>query len=239
MRQEQNSFISGLIDGIPIGLGYLSVSFSFGIQASAMEIPVLWALLISMTNLTSAGQASGIGIIASGGSLIEIALTQLIINSRYFLMSLSLSQKLDDEFSLPHRFAASFGITDEIFAVASSKSHRIAPKYMYGLISMPYVGWSLGTFLGAAAGNILPQMISGALGIALYGMFIAIVVPPAKQNPRLWAVILPAIAISCLLYYIPALDFISSGFTVITSTVIAATIGALIFPIYTEDPDDE
>ena len=239
MKAQQNSFVSGLIDGIPIGLGYLSVSFSFGIQASVMGIPVLWALLISMTNLTSAGQASGIGTIVSGGSFIEMALTQLIINSRYFLMSLSLSQKLDGKFSLTHRFAASFGITDEIFAVASSKSHLIAPKYMYGLISMPYVGWSLGTFLGAVAGNILPEMISGALGIALYGMFIAIVVPPAKQNPKLLAVVIPAISISCLLYYIPALDFISSGFTVIISTVIAATIGALIFPIYTEDPDDE
>ncbi len=239
MKPQHNSFIAGLVDGIPIGLGYLSVSFSFGIQASVMGIPILWVLLISMTNLTSAGQASGIGIIVSGGSLIEMALTQLIINSRYFLMSLSLSQKLERTFTLPHRLTASFGITDEIFAVASSKSHRIAPRYMYGLISMPYIGWSLGTLLGAAAGNILPEIISGALGIALYGMFIAIVVPPTKQNPKLLAVVIPAIAISCLLHYIPALAFISSGFTVIISTVIAATLGALIFPIHTEDPEDE
>ena len=239
MKPKCNSFHSGLIDGIAIGLGYLSVSFSFGIQASAINIPIVWALLISMTNLTSAGQASGIGIIAAGGSFIEMALTQLIINSRYFLMSLSLSQKLEHGFKLPHRLAVSFGITDEVFALASSKNHRLAPKYMYGLICAPYIGWSLGTFLGAAAGNLLPDMISDALGIALYGMFIAIVVPPIKNNLRLLAVVLLAVALSCVVYYIPIFDFISSGFSIIVSTVIASLFGALLFPIPTEDPDDE
>ncbi|MBQ8248474.1 MAG: AzlC family ABC transporter permease [Clostridia bacterium] len=239
MKPKSNSFKSGFIDGIPIGLGYLSVSFSFGIQAHAMGIPILWTLLISMTNLTSAGQASGIGIIAAGGSFIEMALTQLIINSRYFLMSLSLSQKLEGGFTLPHRLAASFGITDEVFALASSKNHKLAPKYMYGLLCAPYIGWSLGTFLGAAAGNLLPDMISDALGIALYGMFIEIVVPPMKKNLRLLAVVSLAIAVSCALYYIPIFDFISSGFSIIISTVIASLFGALLFPVQTEDPDDE
>ncbi len=239
MKPKQNSFSAGFFDGIPIGLGYLSVSFSIGIQAHAMGIPILWALLISMTNLTSAGQASGIGIIAAGGSLVEMALTQLIINSRYFLMSLSLSQKVEPSFNLPHRLAASFGITDEIFAVASSKPHRLAPKYMYGLIAVPYVGWSLGTFLGAAAGNLLPDIISDALGIALYGMFIAIVVPPIKKNSRLLAVVLPAILISCLFYYLPVFSFISSGFSIIISTIVASLIGAVFFPLPTEDPEDE
>ena len=239
MKPQKNSFVQGLVDGIPIGLGYLAVSFSVGIQASSQGIPFWWALLISMTNLTSAGQAAGIGIIAAGGSLIEMALAQLTINSRYFLMSISLSQKLNKDFILPHRLAASFGITDEIFAVASSKPYDISPKYMYGLIAIPYIGWSLGTLLGALMGNILPAILTSALGIALYGMFIAIVVPPAKANPRLLAVIVPAIAISCAIYYIPALGFISSGFSVIISTIVAALIGALLFPIETEDPADE
>lgn len=236
---KPNTYLAGLGDGIPIGLGYLSVSFSFGIMAVANGIPLLWTLLISMTNLTSAGQLAGIGIIAAGGSLTEMAISQLIINSRYFLMSLSLSQRVDKRFSLPHRLIASFGVTDEVFAVAASRPHELAPGYMYGLITIPYIGWSLGTLLGAAAGSILPELLTNALGIALYGMFIAIVVPPVKKNPRLFAVVLPAIAISCAIYYIPALDFISDGFSIIISTVIAAVIGALVFPIETEDPDDE
>lgn len=239
MKPGTNTFSKGLIDGLPICLGYFAVSFSVGIQASAQGIPFLWALVISMTNLTSAGQAAGIGIIASGGSLVEMALAQLTINSRYFLMSLSLSQRLDRNFNIFHRMAASFGVTDEIFAVASSKPHNISPKYMYGLIFLPYIGWSAGTLLGAVVGSILPDMITNALGIALYGMFIAIVVPPVKANPRLLLVVGPAVLISCLIYYIPALGFISGGFSIIISTVIAAVIGALLFPIETEDAADE
>ncbi len=239
MKFQKNTYISGLYDGIPIALGYVSVSFSLGIQAASSGIPVLWMLLISMTNLTSAGEKAGIDIILAGGSLVEMAITQLMINSRYFLMSLSLSQRLTEEFNLPHRLAASFGVTDEIFAVASSKAHSVSPRYMYGLITLPYIGWALGTFLGAAAGNILPEIVTNALGIALYGMFIAIVVPPTKKNPKLLAVVLPAVALSCLIYYLPALDFISDGFSIIISTVSAAIIGALLFPIETEDPADE
>lgn len=239
MNAQPNTYRAGLRDGVPIALGYLSVSFSLGLFAAAQGIPVLWVLLISMTNLTSAGEKAGIGVILHHGSLIEMALTQLTINSRYSLMSLSLSQKIDNSFTLPHRLLTSLGVTDEIFAVASSKPYLLKPVYMYGLITLPYLGWSLGTLLGAAAGNILPEIVVSSLGIALYGMFIAIVVPPTKKKPKLLAVVLPAIAISCLIYYIPAFDFISEGFSIIISTVIAALIGAFVFPIQTEDPDDE
>ena len=239
MKAQKNSYLAGLVDGVPIGLGYLSVSFSFGIMAVAQGVPLVWALLISMTNLTSAGQLAGLGIIVAGGSLPEIALSQLIINSRYFLMSLSLSQRLDKDFNIFHRLAASFGITDEIFAVAASKPHTVSPRYMYGLITIPYIGWSLGTLLGAAAGNILPCLVTNALGIALYGMFIAIVVPPAKMDHRLFAVILPAILFSCLFRYVPALGFVSDGFAIIISTVAAALIGALVFPVDTEESVSE
>lgn len=240
MKPKNSTYIKGVLDGLPIALGYLSVSFSLGIQAAAQGIPVLWVLLISMTNLTSAGEAAGIGIIVHGGSLIEMAATELMINSRYFLMSLSLSQKLSKKFTLPHRLAASFGITDEIFAVAASQPGTLIPRYMYGLITLPYIGWALGTFLGAAAGNILPDIVSNALGIALYGMFVAIVVPPARKNPRLLAVVLPAIAISCVIRYVPVISgVISDGFAIIISTVAAALIGAVFFPVAPEDPADE
>ena len=239
MKAKANTYRAGLLDGIPIALGYLSVSFSLGLFAAVEGIPVAWILLISMTNLTSAGQKAGIGVIIAHGSLIEIALTQLTINSRYALMSLSLSQKLEKDFGTLHRLITSFGVTDEIFALASSKRHLISAQYMYGLITLPYLGWSLGTLIGAAAGNILPELVASALGIALYGMFIAIVVPPTSKNPKLLAVVLPAIAFSCAIHYVPALNFISDGFSIIISTVAAALIGALVFPIHTEDPDDE
>ncbi len=239
MKLNQNTFNQGLYDGIPICIGYLSVSFSFGIIALSSGIPFIYCILISALNLTSAGQLAGVGIIASGGSIAELVISQLIINSRYFLMSLSLSQKVDKGFSLPNRLIASFGVTDEVFAVAASREHELSSKYMYGLITMPYLGWTLGTLLGAAAGSILPKIVTNALGIALYGMFIAIVVPPIKKQPRLLAVVLPAIAISCIIKYLPALSFISSGVSIIISTVAAAMIGAIVYPVETEDPADE
>ncbi len=238
-KAKTNTYSVGLHDGLPIGLGYLSVSFSFGIMASSLGIPFGYTLLISMTNLTSAGQLAGISIIASHGSYTEMALTQLIINLRYALMSLSLSQKLDQSFNIFHRLAVSFGITDEVFALASSKSGEVGAKYMYGLITLPYIGWAAGTALGALAGNLLPEIARSALGIALYGMFIAIIVPPVKKRPRMLLVIGTAAGLSCLIYYLPALSFISEGFSIIICTIIAATLAAIIYPVEMEDADDE
>ena len=169
--QHKQAFWKGVRQGIPIALGYLSVSFSIGILAVKAGLSVSAAVAISMTNVTSAGQAAGIGVIAAGGSYLELALTQFCINLRYALMGLSLSQKLDQTFQhMIHRFLTAFGITDEIFAVAVSQDGQISAPYLYGLMSLPLIGWSLGTFLGAAAGEILPKIITDALGIALYGM---------------------------------------------------------------------
>lgn len=225
----------GLKDGIPIGLGYLSVSFGFGIMAVNSGISVLAAVIISLTNLTSAGQVAGIGVIAAGGTYIEMALTQLIINLRYALMSLSLSQKLDKNFTWLSRLAISFGITDEIFAVASGKSGEVSKKYMAGLMILPIIGWSLGTFLGAAAGEILPERLNAALGIAIYGMFIAIFVPAAKKvKGVLWVVII-AVVMSCCLKYIPIFSGISQGFAIIICTITASLLGAVLFPVKQEE----
>lgn len=231
-KQSPNTlnYVSGLKDGLPIALGYLSVSFTFGITAVGMGIPPLTAILISMTNLTSAGQVAGIGIIASGGSLWEMALAQLIINLRYALMSISLSQKLDRRFGLMHRIFAGFGITDEVFAVASGKQDEIPAQYMYGLITLPYFFWAAGTAVGALLGGILPDFIKSALGIAIYGMFIAIVIPPAKKIKGVLPVALTAAALSCVIEFVPLFDGISSGISVIVCTVIAAAMGALLFP---------
>lgn len=233
-------FTDGIKDGLPIALGYLSVSFTFGITAMSMGIPPITAILISLTNVTSAGQVAGIGIIASGGSLAEMALAQLIINLRYALMSLSLSQKLDNRYNIWHRLITSFCVTDEVFAVASGKGGDIPARYMYGLILLPYLFWSGGTAVGAFVGSILPEMIKSALGIAIYGMFIAIIIPPAKKSRGVLFTVLLAAALSCLFYYVPFFKFISSGISIIICTVIAAAAGALLFPReIKEEPVDE
>lgn len=223
-------FRDGLKDGLPIALGYLSVSFTFGITAVNMGIPAITAVLISLTNVTSAGQVAGIGIIAAGGGYVEMALAQLIINMRYALMSLSLSQKLDSKFNIWHRLAVSFCVTDEVFAVASGKDNDLPPRYMYGLILLPYLFWSGGTAAGALLGSILPEALKSALGIAIYGMFIAIIVPPARKNKGVLFTVFTAAALSCAVYYIPFFDFISGGISIIICTVIAAALGALLFP---------
>lgn len=225
------SYSEGFKDGIPIGLGYLSVSFSFGIMAVNSGLPVWIAVLISMTNLTSAGQFAGIGLISSGAPYIEMALTQLVINLRYALMSLSISQKTDKSFSVLHRLVISFGITDEIFAVASGKAHEIGKKYMYGLTTAPYLGWSAGTLFGAIAGNILPESVSSALNIALYGMFIAIIIPPAKKSNSVLLVIILSVLLSFLFKYAPFINKLSSGFAIIICAIIASLFGALLFPV--------
>lgn len=228
--KEEIGFTTGLRDGIPIALGYLSVSFTFGITAVNMGIPPLTAILISLTNVTSAGQVAGIGIIAARGGFAEMALAQLVINMRYALMSLSLSQKLDERYTLFHRVITSFCVTDEVFAVASGKGGELPARYMYGLITLPYLFWSGGTAVGAFLGAILPDMIRSALGIAIYGMFIAIFIPPSKKSRGVMSVVITAAALSWFIYYLPALGFISSGISIIVCTVTAAALGALLFP---------
>lgn len=229
----EKAFQKGLLDGFPIGLGYLSVSFGFGILAANFNISALYAWLISATCLTSAGQVAGVEVIAAHGSLIEMAITQFIINLRYSLMGFSLTQKLDQSFSTKKRMLISFGITDEIFAVAISQKGKISPSYMLGLMILPFVGWTGGTLMGAVASHLLPDLITKAMGILLYGMFIAIFVPPAKKSrPILFAVLIAAAASSILKYLLP---FISGGFAIILSALIASVICAILFPVRMEE----
>ena len=220
----------GIRHGIPIGLGYLSVSFAFGMKAVGDGLTVLQAVLISMTNLTSAGQIAALPLMAGGASLAEMALTQLTINLRYALMSLSLSRKLDGSMGTLQRLVFSFANTDEIFAVASSQPGKVGKYYLYGLMIAPWIGWSLGTFLGAAAGTLLPAFVRSALGIAIYGMFLAIILPPARESHPVRFVVLIAVALSLCFHYIPGLNTVSSGFVIIICGVLAAAAGAWLFP---------
>ena len=231
--------IEGLKDGVPIALGYLSVSFSIGIMALASGINVFQGALMSLTNMTSAGQFAGIAVIASGGTILELILTQLIINLRYALMSLSLSQKLPEKMPLWQRLVIAFANTDEIFAVAMGHAKSLTFPYMVGLQVLPILGWTGGTVLGAVAGQVLPPAIGSALSVALYGMFIAIVIPGAtKIRPVLWVVILAAF-FSCVIYYIPLFSGISTGMSIIICTILASVIGSILFPISQEPTEKE
>ncbi len=228
-------FKEGLRDGIPICLGYFSVSIALGLSAVKMGIPVWLVTLMSVTNLTSAGEFAGIAILASCGSYLELIASMLIINARYFLMSLSVSQKVGKDFTLGKRLMASYGITDEVFAVSMQRKTSLSFPYMVGLISTPVVGWTLGTLTGAVASTLLPAVLSDAMGIALYGMFIAIIVPPAKEQKSVLIAVLLAIAASYVITYIPGLSDLLGGWSVIIITVVVSGITASLFPVKEEE----
>ena len=230
-------FLKGLKAGIPIGLGYLSVSFAFGIMAISYGFEWWQAVLISMTNLTSAGQLAGIGIMINPGLYLDMLLSQITINVRYSFMSVALSQKVTPQFSSLKRLILGFFMTDEIFAVASNEK-QVSVKFFSGLTVFPYVGWAVGTLLGSVLGNVLPQIIMNALCIAIYGMFVAIVAPKAKESLSLLCVVGVAILLSCLFFFLPSLNVISEGLSVCICAIAAALLGALVFPVK-EEPTDE
>lgn len=234
-KAVQNSFLAGLRDGVPIALGYLSVSLTFGMAAVAGGLPVWAACAVSMTNLTSAGQFAGLTLMFSLGSLAEMALTQLVINLRYALMSMSLSQKMAPGVTLADRLLISFAVTDEIFAVTMAQKGEVGRRYSYGLMIAPYLGWALGTLCGAVASGLLPANVRSALSVAIYGMFVAIVVPAARRSRAVAGVAALAAALSCCVAWLPGLRRISSGFAIILCTVAAAGAGALLAPVGTQE----
>lgn len=227
------TFFQGMYAGIPIGLGYFAVSFAFGIQARAAGLSAIQAFLLSGTNLTSAGQFAGLAVIQSAGALATLALTQLVINLRYCLMSCALSQKLAPETALVHRFLMACGVTDEIFGVSISVRGRLSPYYLYGQTVVAWPGWAFGTLSGALAGNILPGSVTAALGMALYGMFVAIVTPAARQDRKILGVVIAAAILSLLFYYTPYLSTISAGTRIILVTFLTAGTAAFLFPMHT------
>lgn len=235
MEKNRLSWLNGMRDGIPICLGYIAVSFTFGIVAGNAGLTALQAVVMSAANLTSAGQLASLGIIGAGAGFLEMAVTQLVINLRYCLMSCSLSQKLGPEVPLSHRLLVAYGVTDEIFGVSVLKAGRLSPYYNYGLISVAMPGWVLGTFLGVASGNIFPDRIVGALSIGIYGMFIAVIVPPAKENRILAGLVISAMAVSWIFTKLPVLNGISTGFKIILLTVVIAGAAAVLFPVREEE----
>ena len=228
-------YCRGVRRGVPVGVGYFSVSFGFGAMAVANGIGWADATLISATNLTSAGQFAGLTLILAVAGIWEMVLTQLVINSRYALMSLALSQKMGTRIGIAPRLAIAFFNTDEIFALAMAETKPLTVPFMLGLGLTPFLGWTSGTLLGALAGSVLPEAIRLALGVMLYGMFIAIVVPPARQEKPVLATAMLALIFSCLFTWVPVLNGVSAGISIVICTVAAAAICAWLFPI----PDEE
>ena len=215
----------GVKDGLPIGLGYLSVSFTFGILCVSKGLSWLQAALISLTNITSAGQVAGLGIMITAGGIIAMIISQIVINMRYSLMGIALSQKADKTMTPLLRILLAYGITDEIFGVAVSKKHEFGAKYFFGLTILPVIGWVAGTLLGAILGQVFPDFLTNALAIGIYGMFVSIVLPKAKHDKVIMNGSILACILSCLFFYIPFLStHVSSGF----ATIIAAVSSALI-----------
>lgn len=231
-RKHSNlkEFLEGSRLSIPIAMGYFPVSFTFGLMAVRGGLPAWIVILISMTNLTSAGQFAGTNLIIAGADLAEITATTFIINIRYMLMSLSLSQKLTDGLSNIKRWVMAFGVTDETFTVAAMQKKDITFPFMAGLEVLPYIGWAAGTAAGAVVCTHLPETLQNSMGIALYAMFLALVIPAARKSKAALVVAGLAILISSIVKWVPVFSFVSGGWRIIISTVIACSLGAKIFP---------
>lgn len=225
----------GLRDGIPIGLGYLAVSFTLGIAAQVSGLTAPQATLMSLLNNTSAGEFAALGIIAAGAPYVEMAFTQAVINLRYLLMSCALSQKIAPETPFWQRLLMGYTVTDEIFAISAAVPKRLDPFYCLGAISVAAPGWALGTCLGIVLGNALPGRVVSALSVALYGMFLAVIVPPARKNRVIAGVVVLSMLLSALFAWLPGLCALSSGTRIIILTVLIAGAAALKFPIVEDE----
>ena len=230
-----NEFKNGVRTGVPVGLGYFSVSFGFGAMVVAQGLSAWIATLISATNLTSAGQFAGLTLIVAAGTLWEMVMTQIVINSRYSLMSIALAQRMGERIGFLPRLLIAFFNTDEIFALAMARREPLTVPFMLGLGTLPIIGWTGGTLMGAMAGSVLPQDIRAALGVMLYGMFIAIVIPPARREKPVCIVMILALVLSCLFAWVPMLQQISAGISIVLCTVVAAAVCAALFPTQDEE----
>ncbi len=229
----------GLKDGIPIALGYFAVALTLGIAAEKAGLTAFQTFIATGTTLASAGGYAGINVIASMGGYFEMFLTMLIVNARYLLMSCALSQKISPKTSTLHRMAIAFGITDEIFGISSVVSGYLNPFYSYGAMTVAIPGWASGAALGAILGNILPASVMSALGVGIFGMFLAIIIPPAKENKVIMGGIIASFVLSFLFYKLPIIaNNISSGMQVIILTVVIALSLAILFPVKEEDADE-
>ncbi|MDO4741398.1 MAG: AzlC family ABC transporter permease [Eubacteriales bacterium] len=235
MRQENKSwFMRGMRDGVPIMLGYAAVSFTLGIAARNAGLTAFQAGLASLLNNASAGEKAGFNVIAANESYFVMALMILIANARYLLMSCALSQKISPRTGLIPRMIIGFEVTDEIFGVAMAVPGMLNPWYIYGVIALALPGWSLGTVFGVIMGNVLPVRVVSALSVGLYGMFVAIIVPPARKSRIIAGLVVISMAASFIMATLPVFSFISPGMRIIVLTVVISAAAAWLFPIKEE-----
>ncbi len=227
-----NEYIRGIKKGFPICLGYIPVAFTFGLIAVKMGFSPLEATIISFTNMASAGQFAGIRLIEGGAPYIELVITTLVINLRYFLMSLSLSQKVSPALPFYKRAIMAYCITDEVFALSVMEPDEISFPFFGGLMTTPILGWTTGALLGAVASSLLSPMMQGCMGIALYCMFIAIIIPPARKSRKVTLAIIVSTLLSCMFKYVPGINILATkgggGWAIIISAVLGAAICASI-----------
>jgi len=228
-------FLKGMRDGIPISLGYFAVAFTLGIAAKNAGFTAFQAMLTSFLNNASAGEFAAFTLIASVATYLEVAVMELVANARYLLMSCALSQKLSADTSILHRLLISFDVTDEIFGVSMAVPGKLNPFYTYGVILVAVPGWTLGTYLGVLMGNLLPVNLVRALSVGLYGMFLAIIIPPARKSKILAGVILLSMAASFIVTRLPLISDLSAGTRTIVLTILIAGGAALLFPIKEEE----
>lgn len=232
------AFSNGMRDGIPIALGYFAVAFTLGIAAKNAGFTPLQAMIVSMTNNASAGEYAGFTLISAGAGYLELALMMVVANARYLLMSCALSQKLDPKTPFLHRLLIGYDVTDEIFGICINSPGKLNPFYAYGAFSVAIPGWAIGTYLGVLMGNVLPSNVVSALSVGLYGMFIAIIIPPARQNRLLAGLIIVSMLLSLLFTVVPVLSTIPSGTSILILTIVISAAAAILFPIKEGEESD-
>lgn len=237
LETNRTCFHRGIKDGLPIALGYFAVSFTLGITARNAGLSAVQAMVASLTNNASAGEYAAFSLIAAGASYLEVAIMTLISNARYLLMSCALSQKMAPDTPLRHRLLVAYDITDEIFGISVARPGYLNPWYPYGAMAVAIPGWAIGTFLGVVMGNILPLRLVSALSVGLYGMFLAIIIPPARHSKVIGGLVAISFAASFLANRWSALASVSSGVKTIVLTVVIALAAAILFPVKEEEDD--
>ena len=236
MHQENKSwFLRGMRDGVPIGLGYLAVAFTLGIAARNAGLTAFQATLASLLNNASAGEYAGFKVIEENAGYLAMVAMIVVANARYLLMSCALSQKISPKTGLLHRMLVGFEVTDEVFGIEIAVPGMLNPWYTYGAMSMAVPGWALGTCLGVIMGNALPVSVVSALSVGLFGMFIAIIVPPMRKNKVLAGLVPLAMAASFVLSRLEPFASMASGMRVIILTVALSAGAAVLFPVKEEE----
>lgn len=230
IKTTAGTFRQGMRDGIPIGLGYFAVAFALGVKAREAGLDPIQSFLASILCNASAGEKAGIDVIAAAGGLLTMILTTVVVNARYLLMSTAMSQRMDPAGRMVHRFGMSMYITDELFAISIAREGYLEPYYLYGAALVASPCWALGTALGCVAGDLMPLWAGSALSVALYGMFLAAIIPSARKDRVIAALVAIAFAVSFAAGRLPWISSLEPSLRIILLTVVLASGAALLFP---------